>query len=131
MPADYAAMSDAELVRAYAERVCGWRIVSFDDEDRCGGVFPRLVENINRDWVLMREAHVGSLFSPLTSDSDLFLGVDAMTKFGWSIGIRYGSVQKFWTVLFKRRATMYEYWHLDRRRAVMIAALLACEGKCR
>ena len=69
MPADYAAMSDAGITRAYAERVCGFA--------------PRVYSE-GRIEVQRDEGCAYRRFSPLTSDSDLFIGVDAMVAKSFS-----------------------------------------------
>lgn len=71
-------MTDSELVRACAEQVMGWMAVSFSAEDRKEEILPRLIENIERDWILCDTAGVWRKWDPLSSDADAFMLVESI-----------------------------------------------------
>lgn len=130
---NYAELPDAEIVSLCGTQVMGWPSVGFDADARMGDVWPRLIENISREWVIGRSDHDWKVFDPLTSDADAFMLVDAIHaqgKLWFRLTTRWDKVN--WSAGWTEQDFTgwngrmdIEETNPDRRRAICIAALRA------
>ena len=89
-------MTEREQVVAAAQAVMGWTVVGFSDDDRAEGVYPRLIENIEREWVLVTEkggtptrwgVRSWQSWNPTRSISDAWMLLDRIVQLGGGVQV--------------------------------------------
>jgi hypothetical protein len=128
---------DRTLIINAAERVMGWTVVPFEWEDRREEVFPRLIENINLDWVLcLTERGEWNEWNPLESITDAWMLVEELAKRHTLISVKNlfdGDSVNWWVCTATGYTQPHGYingqWQEDADsapRAIVLAALQAC-----
>jgi len=83
-------LSNPELDRLAAEKVMGWptfRIVPFED-GYASAPYPKLIENVKREWVLHKSADEWCGWSPTTDWRAAGEVVERMRALGWVVYIK-------------------------------------------